>query len=108
MYNDNDIVVLGYARTAIGDFLGSLKDTPLVDLTTIVVKAAMERSGVKPEEVEELAMGCIYKHGNGGNPARQVEIKAGIPSTSWAYTVDQQCASGMKKYGRSRHAGDGS
>ena len=96
MYNDNDIVVLGYARTAIGDFLGALKDTPLVDLTTLVVKAAMERSGVKPEEIDELGMGCIYKHGNGGNPARQVEIKAGIPSTAWAYTVDQQCASGMK------------
>jgi acetyl-CoA C-acetyltransferase len=96
MYNDNDIVILGYARTAIGDFLGSLRDVPLVDLTSIVVEAAINRSGIKPEDVDELAMGCIYKHGNGGNPARQVEIKVGIPSSAWAYTVDQQCASGMK------------
>lgn len=93
---DKDIVIVGYARSAIGDFLGSLKDVPLVDLCTTVTKAAMERAGVQPEAVEELGMGCIYKHGNGGNPGRQIEIKAGIPSTAWAYTVDQQCASGMK------------
>lgn len=93
---DKDIVILGYARSAIGDFLGGLKDVSLVDLSTTVASAAMERSGVKPEDVDELAMGCIYKHGNGGNPGRQVEIKCGIPSEAWAYTVDQQCASGMK------------
>lgn len=93
---DKDIVIVGYARSAIGDFMGSLKDMPLVDLCTTVTKAAMERAGVQPEAVEELGMGCIYKHGNGGNPGRQIEIKAGIPSTAWAYTVDQQCASGMK------------
>ena len=93
---DKDIVIVGYARSAIGDFMGSLKDVPLVDLCTTVTKAAMERAGVQPEAVEELGMGCIYKHGNGGNPGRQIEIKAGIPSTAWAYTVDQQCASGMK------------
>ena len=94
--NDKDIVIVGYARTAIGDFLGSLKDMPLVDLGAIVAKEAMNRAGVQPEQVEELGLGCIYKHGNGGNPGRQVEMKVGIPATSWAYTVDQQCASGMK------------
>lgn len=93
---DKDIVILGYARSAIGDFRGALKDVPLVDLCTTVTKAALERAGVQPEQVEELGMGCIYKHGNGGNPARQIEVKVGIPNTSWAYTVDQQCASGMK------------
>ena len=93
---DKDIVILGYARSAIGDFLGGLREVPLVDLSTTVAKAAMERAGVQPADVDELAMGCIYKHGNGGNPGRQVEIKCGIPSEAWAYTVDQQCASGMK------------
>ena len=93
---DKDIVIVGYARSAIGDFLGGLRDVSLVDLSTTVAKAAMERAGVKPEDVDELGMGCIYKHGNGGNPGRQVEIKCGIPAEAWAYTVDQQCASGMK------------
>lgn len=94
--NDKDIVIVGYARSAIGDFMGALKDVALVDLCTTVTKAALERAGVQPESVDELGMGCIYKHGNGGNPGRQIQIKAGMPSTSWAYTVDQQCASGMK------------
>lgn len=92
----NDIVILGYARTPVGDFLGSLKDVPLLELTKTAGQAALERAGVKPELVEELALGCIYKHGNKGNPARQVEIALGIPESAWAYTVDQQCASGMK------------
>lgn len=82
---DKDIVIVGYARSAIGDFLGGLKDVSLVDLSTTVAKAAMERAGVKPEDVDELGMGCIYKHGNGGNPGRQVEIKCGIPAEAWAY-----------------------
>ena len=92
----NDVVIVGYARTPVGDFLGKLKDVPLVDLACVAANAALSRANVKPEQVDELGMGCIYKHGNKGNPARQVEIKLGIPSTSWAYTVDQQCASGMK------------
>ncbi len=96
MFKEKEIVIVGYARSAIGDFMGALKDVPLVDLCTTVTKAAMERAGVKPEDVDELGMGCIYKHGNGGNPGRQIQIKAGIPATAWAYTVDQQCASGMK------------
>ena len=68
MLKDNDVVIVGYARSPIGDFLGGLKDVPLVDLCSTVVTAAMERAGVKPEDVDELGMGCIYKHGNGGNP----------------------------------------
>lgn len=92
----NDVVILSFARTPIGDFQGALKDVPLVDLTAAAGKAAMERAGVKPEEIEEVAMGCGYKHGNKGNPARQVQLGLGIPETGWAYTLDQQCASGMK------------
>lgn len=96
MLRDNDVVIVSYARSPIGDFLGALKDVPLVDLASTVTAAAIERAGVKPEDIDELAMGCIYKHGNGGNPGRQVQIKVGIPASAWAYTVDQQCASGMK------------
>ena len=94
----NDIVILSRARTPVGDFLGALKDVSLVDLTAAAGQAALERAGVSPEEIDEVAMGCLYKHGNKGNPARQVQIKLGCPSSGWAYTVDQQCASAMKAF----------
>ena len=96
MSRENDIVILGGARTPVGDFLGALKDVPLVDLAAVAAQAALTRSGLRPDEVEELALGCIYKHGNKGNPARQLQLKLGAPASGWAYTVDQQCASGMK------------
>lgn len=94
----NDIVILSRARSPVGDFLGALKDVSLVDLTTAVGQAALDRAGVAPSEIDEVAMGCVYKHGNKGNPARQVQIKLGCPSSGWAYTVDQQCASAMKAF----------
>lgn len=94
----NDIVILSRARTPVGDFLGALKDVSLVDLTAAAGQAALERAGVSPEEIDEVAMGCLYKHGNKRNPARQVQIKLGCPSSGWAYTVDQQCASAMKAF----------
>lgn len=94
--NTNDVVILSAVRTPVGDFLGALKDISLVDLAVVATRAALDRAGVSADQVEELAMGCIYKHGNKGNPARQVQIHTGMPESSWAYTIDQQCASGMK------------
>ncbi len=96
MLQGHDIVVVGYARTPVGDFLGALKDVPLVELACCAGREALVRAGVTPEQVDEVAMGCIYKHGNKGNPARQVQMALGIPASAWAYTIDQQCASGMK------------
>ena len=62
---DKDIVIVGYARSAIGDFLGGLKDVSLIDLSTTVAKAAMERAGVKPEDVDELSMDKVNRNGSG-------------------------------------------
>lgn len=94
----NDVVIVSTARTAIGDFCGSLKSFSGVDLANIVVNGALQKAGIDPADVEEVAYGCIYKNGQHGNPARQVQVKTGIPTTGWAYTIDQQCASGMKAF----------
>lgn len=102
--NTNDIVILGRARTPVGDFLGSLKDVPVIDLTAIAGKAAIERSEINPADIDEVSMGCVYKHANKGNPARQVQVKLGLSTSGWAYTIDQQCASAMKAYDCSRRS----
>ncbi|SHI60315.1 thiolase family protein [Desulfofundulus thermosubterraneus] len=90
------VVITGAARTPIGDFLGSLKDVSAVDLGVIAARAAMERAGVSPEQVEDVVAGMVYKEGVKGNPARQVQLKCGIPVEAAAVTVEQQCASGMR------------
>ncbi|NHM25783.1 thiolase family protein [Desulfofundulus sp. TPOSR] len=90
------VVIVGAARTPIGDFLGSLKDVSAVDLGIIAARAAMERAGVSPEQVEDVVAGMVYKEGVKGNPARQVQLKCGIPVEAAAVTVEQQCASGMR------------
>lgn len=94
----NDVVIVGTARTPIGDFLGSLKSLSGVELGSIAVKGALENANVDASLVEELAAGCIYKNGQKGNPARQIQIGTGMLNSSWAYTIDQQCASGMKAF----------
>ena len=91
-----DLYVVNCCRTAIGSFGGSLKNTPAADLGAIVVKEALNRAGVKPEQVDELMFGCILTAGLGQNVARQVSIKAGIPYSVPAYTVGMVCGSGMK------------
>ncbi|MCD8004404.1 MAG: acetyl-CoA C-acetyltransferase [Oscillospiraceae bacterium] len=91
-----DIYVVNCCRTAVGSFGGSLKDTPATDLGAVVVKEALNRAGVKPEQVDELMFGCILTAAQGQNPARQVGIKAGLPYSVPAYTVGMVCGSGMK------------
>jgi acetyl-CoA C-acetyltransferase len=91
-----NVVIVGAKRTPIGDFLGALKDVGVVELGAIAATAALKQAGLKAEQVQELGTGMIYKHGHKGNPARQIQLKIGAPVGSWAYTVDQQCASGMK------------
>ena len=91
-----DLYIVNCCRTAIGSFGGSLKNTPAADLGAIVVKEALNRAGVKPEQVDELMFGCILTAGLGQNVARQVSIKAGIPYSVPAYTVGMVCGSGMK------------
>lgn len=94
----NEVWIVGAKRTPIGDFLGKLKDVSAVDLGVIAVTAAMEQAGVKPEQVQEIACGQIYKAGAKGNPGRQVQLKCGMPVESYACTIDQQCGSGMKAF----------
>ena len=104
-----DLYVVSCCRTAVGSFGGSLKDTPATDLGAIVVKEALNRANVKPEQVDEVMFGCILTAAQGQNPARQVAIKAGIPYSIPAYTVGMVCGSGMKSVieaGRAIRSGD--
>ena len=104
-----ELYVVNCCRTAIGSFGGSLKNTPAPELGAIVVKEALNRAGVKPEQVDEVMFGCILTAGLGQNVARQVSIKAGIPYSVPAYTVGMVCGSGMKSViegARSILAGD--
>ena len=91
-----EVYIVNCCRTAVGSFGGSLKDTPASDLGAIVVKEALNRAGVKPEQVDELMFGCILTAAQGQNPARQVGVKAGLPYSVPAYTVGMVCGSGMK------------
>jgi len=93
-----EVVIVGAMRTPIGDFLGKLKDVSAVDLGVIAVNAALAQAGVKPEMVYELACGMIFKAGAKGNPGRQLQLKCGMPVEGYAYTIDQQCGSGMKAF----------
>ncbi len=104
-----ELYVVSCCRTAVGSFQGSLANTPASDLGAVVVKAALERAGLKPEQVDELMFGCILTAGQGQNPARQVGVKAGLPFSVPAYTVGMVCGSGMKSVieaGRAILAGD--
>ena len=104
-----ELYVVSCCRTAVGSFQGSLANTPASDLGAVVVKAALERAGLKPEQVDELMFGCILTAAQGQNPARQVGVKAGLPYSVPAYTVGMVCGSGMKSVieaGRAILAGD--
>ena len=104
-----ELYVVNCCRTAVGSFGGSLKNTPAAQLGSIVVKEALKRANVAPENVDELMFGCILTAAQGQNVARQVAIKAGIPYSVPAYTVGMVCGSGMKSViegARSILAGD--
>ena len=89
------IVIASACRTAIGKFGGTLKDTPAVDLGSIVIKEALNRAGVKPEQVDHVYMGCVIQAGLGQNVARQASLKAGLPIETPAVTVNVVCGSGL-------------
>lgn len=91
-----EVVIVGAVRTAIGKFGGTLADVPVTKLGTVVVREAMKRARVAPEEVDEVIMGQVLQAGTGLNPARQVALMSGMPMSVPAYTVNKVCASGMK------------
>lgn len=91
-----EIYIVNCCRTPIGSFGGSLKDTAAAKLGALVIKETLERSGVKPEQVDEVIFGCVLTAGLGQNVARQAAVGAGIPVNVPAFTLDMVCGSGMK------------
>ena len=91
-----DIVILGAARTPIGSFLGTLSSLPAPRLGAVAIKAALESSGVRPDQVQQVIMGNVLQAAVGQAPARQAGIYAGVPDTAGAVTVNKVCGSGMK------------
>ena len=91
-----EIVIASAVRTAVGSFGGSLKGVSAVDLGATVIKEAVKRAGVKPEDVQEAIMGNVLQAGLGQNPARQAVIKAGLPNEVPAFTINKVCGSGLR------------
>jgi len=92
----NEAVIISAARTPVGKFLGSLKGFTATQLGALVVRESVKRAGVKPEDVDEVIMGCVIQAGLGQNPARQAALNGGLPSTVAAVTVNKVCGSGLK------------
>lgn len=90
------IVLAGACRTAIGKMGGALSNIPAADLGAIVIKEALNRAGVKPEQVDEVYMGCVLQAAQGQNVARQASMKAGLPKEVPATTINVVCGSGLK------------
>jgi acetyl-CoA C-acetyltransferase len=93
---DTTVVIAGAARTPVGSFSGSLAGLPAHELGKVAIEAALERAGVKGEEVGEVIMGQILTAGAGQNPARQASIAAGIPVEAPAWGMNQLCGSGLR------------
>ncbi|WP_321876149.1 acetyl-CoA C-acetyltransferase, partial [Burkholderia cenocepacia] len=91
-----DVVIVSAARTAVGKFGGSLAKIAAPELGATVIRAVLERAGVKPEQVSEVIMGQVLTAGSGQNPARQSLIKAGLPNAVPGMTINKVCGSGLK------------
>ncbi|MBJ9913640.1 acetyl-CoA C-acetyltransferase [Burkholderia cenocepacia] len=91
-----DVVIVSAARTAVGKFGGSLAKVAAPELGATVIRAVLERAGVKPEQVSEVIMGQVLTAGSGQNPARQSLIKAGLPNAVPGMTINKVCGSGLK------------
>jgi acetyl-CoA C-acetyltransferase len=91
-----DVVILAAARTAVGKFGGSLAGIPAPELGAIVIRDLLKRTGLKPEQIDEVIMGQVLTGGSGQNPARQAAIRAGLPQEIPAMTINKVCGSGLK------------
>src|ERR1700686_2544728 len=94
--NLQGVYILSGVRTPIGKFGGSLASLSAADMGVVAAKAALERAGVQPQQVEEAIFGNARQAGGGPNPARQISIRSGVPQEVPAYTVNKACASGIK------------
>lgn len=91
-----EVVIVSAVRTPVGSFGGVFKDVPAVDLGVVAVKEAIRQAGIKPEDVNEVYMGCILQSGLGQGVARQISVKAGIPVEVPATTINMLCGSGLR------------
>lgn len=96
MTNRREVVIASAVRTPIGRFQGTLAQFTAPELGAVAIEAAVERAGIVPSDVDEVLMGCVVQAGQGQAPARQASIKAGVPSTVGATTVNKICGSGLK------------
>ncbi|MDP1546730.1 MAG: acetyl-CoA C-acetyltransferase [Anaerolineales bacterium] len=96
MSKENEAVILSAARTPVGKFQGALSSIPATKLGAVAVKAAVERAGINPAEIEEVFMGNVVQAGNGQAPARQSGLFGGVPATVSATTLNKVCGSGLK------------
>ena len=96
MSSIKEAVIISAVRTPVGKFLGALKSFKATELGAIVVREAVKRAGVKPEDVDEVIMGCVIQAGLGQNPARQAALHGGLPDKVSAVTVNKVCGSGLK------------
>ncbi len=103
-HDDDPIVIVGAARTALGGFQGVLSDATAPELGASAIGAALERAHVQPDDVSEVLMGCVLPAGVGQAPARQAAIKAGLPKSVPCTTVNKVCGSGMKTVMMARQA----
>ena len=93
---NKEVVIISAVRTPMGSFGGALKDVPATELGATAIKAAVEKAGIKPEQVDEVLMGCVLQANLGQAPARQAAKHAGLPDKVICTTVNKVCASGMK------------
>src|SRR4029077_2689514 len=93
---NDPIVIVGAARTPMGSFQGEFKEFAAAELGAVAIRAAVERAGIKGEDVEEVIMGCVLPAGQGQAPARQASIGAGLPLGTGCTTINKMCGSGMK------------
>jgi acetyl-CoA C-acetyltransferase len=94
--SSSSVVIASAGRTAVGSFNGAFGTIPAHELGAAAVKGALERSGVSPEEVDEVILGQVLQAGEGQNPARQAAMKAGVPKEATAWSVNQLCGSGLR------------
>ena len=92
----NEVVIVSAVRTAIGSFLGSLKNVSAVQLGATVIKEALNKAGIDHNQVDEVIMGNVLQAGLGQNPARQASLAAGLPQEVSAITINKLCGSGLK------------
>ncbi len=92
----SDAFLLSAVRTPIGKYLGALSSLSAPELGAVALREALRRAGAPPDRVDEVVMGCVLQAGLGQNPARQAALKAGLPDSIAAYTVNKVCGSGLK------------